>query len=124
QEAVLDPVHRGSRQNGVSDAGVDFVRPFFQQASRGFHKGTRRVDHIVEHYGGFAGDFTDNIERFGLVDVRSALVDHRKAGPQEFGVGARSRNSSGVGGNNDQLPVEVLPDVGKQYRRGIEVVHG
>ena len=122
---IADPLHRRARQHAVGDVGVHLLGALAHQQLRRLHKRPRGVADVVRDHADPALDLADHRHRRHLARPGAALVDDRKIGADALGELARPGHPADVGRDHgDFLEVaEVVPDIEREDRRGIEVVH-
>ena len=95
-----------------------------QRSGRGAQRASGIHD-VVHQHAGLAFYVTDDVHHRGDIGARTALVDDGQVGIVEaLGHGTCAHHATHVGRHHDQVFRAVsAPDVGKQQRRGVNVVH-
>src|SRR5208337_1389489 len=107
----------------VGAAGVDVEGAVLQNDRGRLGQGAAGVDDVVHDDHLFAQYLADEVHGLGLARGIPAFVDQSQGGGQAFGVGPGPGHPPGIGGDDGQVILEILPDIRDHDGGGVEVVH-
>src|SRR5207244_11039160 len=114
--------HRKHTNAGLGSDSLNCLAPtHLQELSRRSSRPSR-LGKVIDEKDIVIFDLADQVERFGLGRAFSFLANDGEVRAERLRVSRRHLQTADVGGNNDRLAGEHLPEVLNKYRQRIKVI--